>query len=175
VADQAERVNMEALFDKELEDELRAGGIEPEEADRVLQELLAKTTQRKVLPGANGAGLRVVEGGNGGGKALASASRSWVRAKVSAWVAATAAAAGLMVRLFAPLGGTGKPTPHESVAELRAEANEACNRKAWEVRKQKLDEAWAKDPEGEKDPRIVEERRAIAVHSPDGMPGPSHS
>jgi hypothetical protein len=160
VADKGEVSRLESLSSEELERELRAAGIDPEDADRMVQEALAKTADSKTS--SNGAKLQAVEGA--GGKAPARAGRSrpaW--AKASLWAAATAAAAGVLFRVLAPASDVvGSPTKVQEAETLRDQAAVACGKQAWVECEQKLNEARAIDPGGEGDPRVVEERKAIA-------------
>jgi hypothetical protein len=162
VADKGELSRLESLSDKELDEELRGAGIDSEEADRIVREALTKAGDARSP--ANELGLRVV--GGTGGKAPARGGRARVWAWVSGSVAATAAAAGVVVRLLAGPQGmvSAHRPPHEDARELRVEAAAACEKQAWSECEERLDEAREVDPGGEKDPRVVEERKAIAEH-----------
>jgi hypothetical protein len=58
-------------------------------------------------------------------------------------------------------GGGGIVTPGERAAKLRDEGLAACSSQLWEACEKRLDDAKQLDPEGEKDPRVVEARKAI--------------
>jgi hypothetical protein len=163
VADQAERSRLEAQSPEELERELREAGLDPEEADRLVQETLADTTDAH--PSDDAAPLRVVDGGVRKKRGPVPSSRI-VAVKVSAWLAATAVAAGFIVLWFAaPAVSPPEGTPQSADArQLRDQAAQACGQESWTECESKLDEARKLDPDGERAPRVVEERRAIASH-----------
>lgn len=109
-------------------------------------------------------GLRVVDAAGGAGeKAPARSGRARVWAWVSGSVATMAAAAGLVVRLLAGPAPVSSSTI-EYARELRVQAAAACEKQAWDACEKKLNEARVVDPNGEKDPRVVKERQAIAEH-----------
>ena len=56
------------------------------------------------------------------------------------------------------------PSDREHVRALRDEAAVACTEQAWAACEEKLNEARALDPGGERDARVVDERKAIAAH-----------
>jgi hypothetical protein len=165
-ADLGERSRLQSLSREELDQELREGGIDPEEADRIVLEALSKTTNGTAP--VNEAKLRVVAGGAAGAEkpARRGLGRSRVMwAKVTGWVAATAAAAAMLVRFFmaGPILDSAPAPPHDAV-HLRVEAATACSKESWAECEQKLNEARKIDPDGESDPRVIEERKAIAAH-----------
>ncbi len=79
---------------------------------------------------------------------------------------ATAAAVALVVRSTTPETTTTVPSanaaarpPQSRASELRNEAFDACGRGHWAECEQKLDEAKALEPEGERDPDVQHARR----------------
>jgi hypothetical protein len=93
------------------------------------------------------------------------------RPNVFAWLAAAAVGAmALVIVLNRPpeTVGHGRDadggvvTPGDRAAKLRDEGLAACSRQLWEACEKRLDDAKQLDPDGEKEPRIVEARKAIA-------------
>ena len=162
-ADKGELSRLESLSDKELEEELRRGGIDPEKAHRIVREELAKAGYGKAP--ASAVGLRVVGGtGAAGEKTPVRSGRVRVWAWVSGSVATMAAAAGVVMQLMAGPELVSQAPPDKDARELRAEAAASCEKQAWEECARMLDKAREIDPGGEKDSRVVEERKAIAEH-----------
>jgi hypothetical protein len=172
VADEGELHRLQSMSHDELEAELRSVGIEPQRADQVVQYALAKA-ETGGAP-ASGVGLSVLEGS--GKKATPRGRVSRVVAWVSGSVAGIAAAAALFMRLVAPPLSVvvGDPGDHHA-AQLRAEAEAACGKKAWAECEQELNAARELDPRGEGDSRVIEERKAIAAHLHNGVVAPWHN
>src|SRR5262249_17815467 len=130
-ADLGERSRLESLSKEELDQELRRGGIDPEAAIRRIRESLSLTTNGTAP--VNEASQRVVAGGGARAERPARVGRSRVVwAKVTGWVAATAAAAAMLLRFFlaGPLPD-GHPAPPRTAATIRAEAATACKKESW--------------------------------------------
>jgi hypothetical protein len=94
------------------------------------------------------------------------------RPNLIVWLAAAAVGAfavGVVVLNQPPVtvghgrdAGGGSTTPHERATELRDEGLAACGNQLWDTCEKRLDDAKAIDPDGEKDPRVIEARKALA-------------
>jgi hypothetical protein len=93
------------------------------------------------------------------------------KTSVFVWLAAAAVGAlALLIVLNRPPesvahgrdAGEGVVTPGERAAKLRDEGLAACSSQLWETCEKRLDDAKTLDPEGEKEPPVVEARKAIA-------------
>jgi hypothetical protein len=147
---------IDKLSDKQVEDEMRARGMDPAQVPSA--EKLLKGAEERAGAGARG-------GAQGTAKVVP------LRRRVIQWGVGLALAAGFLLvvaRSFGPDGGVasgwhGTPEGRERAAKLRNEAYSACGAQQWKECLGKLDEAKDVDPEGERDPRVIEARKAIEM------------
>jgi hypothetical protein len=167
---EAQLERLEAMDDAELDDALRARGIDPDapiDVDKLLAKLPADAD------GNPPAGILPFP--TTSPRANASSPPRFGRA---AWIAAAALAAAIPLALYVANraghgeGGTGpvaqtdaRPDPSGALARaasLRDEAARACHLRSWKVCRETLDEARRLDPAGESQDRVVLMREAIA-------------
>jgi hypothetical protein len=178
---------LDAMNEAELDEELRAGGIDPAEAARVVERAMKEGVppagKDAPAPAADEAAkqppaLRAIAGDAPAVKAPAKASRvlRW-----GPWVGAAAIAAGTLLVLMNrddgnTAGGRRGPPPEEigetreevsrppaeRAARLRDRALMACNARHWEACTELLDRAQGLDPPGEDTPLVRDLRRQLA-------------
>jgi hypothetical protein len=146
-----------ALSDEELDAELRAGGVDPQDAARVGQALLDDAAS------ADGRVVKLPAGAAGAVEARARAPRAG-RRPIWVWAGGLSAAAALALVIATMArrddGVTGAPPSpgtadaRERAAALRRQAFDACNEGRWARCEEQLDDAKAFDPDGESDPRV---------------------
>jgi hypothetical protein len=147
-----ELARLEKLSEKELEDELRAAGI-----DRVpsTEELMARAAARAARSAA-----KQPTPAKPPEAAPATVTALPVRQRRSVWAIGLLAAALSITLIVMSTGGVGTPH-HESAAELREQAYTACGAHDWRKCETKLDDARTIDPKGENEPRVIAARKAI--------------
>jgi len=137
-------------------------------ADALLAEIEAETsTSRQVVPAEpkkSTASAQVVPIARG--KTARTVAPSWWRPRRTWWVAGAAAAAAVVTALSIPTVVTSplptKPrSPAQDAAALRREALAACDAQRYRECAERLDEARALDPEGEKAPEVRAVRRLL--------------
>jgi hypothetical protein len=137
---EAQIERLEAMSPEELDDTLRAQGLDPNEPIDLVG-MLPPEPAAPVVP------LRP--------------KRAASRVPVLAWIALPAAAAALVAF---PL-----PKPDERITragELRDDAAKECDQKRWKECARALDEAGDLDPAGESEERVERLRVAIALSEP---------
>jgi hypothetical protein len=158
-APENERKWLETASDEEIERRMDQAGVKVSRAPSP-EALIARAKERAA-----------------GGQRADDASGAKVRAlprrrNVARWATGLALAAGAAV-VIARQSGPGDsthPPPSERAVKLREDAFAECAAKRWTPCESKLDEAKALDADGERDPRVVEARKAIAAARSGGRP-----
>jgi hypothetical protein len=180
-AEVGELERIDALSDDELDRELRAAGIEPEEAANLGQDIanLGQDILVRVPPQAPGPPAQDP-------RAPKQAARPPRKVHWVAW-AAVAAVAVLVVGVLATrpenvasprpddsASDAGLATKLQAAAKLRDDAFDSCAHGVWAVCEHRLDAARALDPAGEQDAKVLAARRSVydaqhadAGHAPD--------
>jgi hypothetical protein len=163
--DAAEKKWLETASDEEIERRMDEAGVKVSRAPSP-EELIARAKERAAR-GADAGSNRGADDASGAKvKALPR------RQNVARWATGLALAAGAAVviaRQFGP-GDSTHPPPPERATRLRDDAFAECAAKRWTTCESKLDEAKALDADGERDPRVIEARKAIAAARSGGRP-----
>jgi hypothetical protein len=175
-ADEAELARIAALDGDAVDRELRAAGIDPEEAADVGMDMLQMASPDAPVPAAATSRPRGVE-------PIGRRDRSGERSpRVASWVPWLAMAAIVLLVLTAfakrreiqawlapepprierePESPPREPSPEELAAKLREDAYASCGEFFWAQCRQQLDGAQKLDPAGESDPRVKAARDAV--------------
>jgi len=172
---------IDKLSEKDVDDELRARGVDPARipsAERLLAGAEAKAAQsaeekkekekeEKKEPGGGGEGTS----GASGAKVV----RLPFHRKVGPWIVGLVVAGGagtVIAERSVEMLAAHPPPDTERAAKLREEAFAACDAAQWTECARKLNDAKGVDPDGERDARVVRAREAIAKARGGGKANP---
>jgi hypothetical protein len=164
-SDDTELARIDTLDEEALDRELRAAGIDPDEAAAFVKAAIADVNsprEAKALAARQAPARPPAPSTPRAPSALPAPAPRPLRSRWEPYVATAAVVALVASALTKENHGTATPPPpHEQAAPLREEATEACMQRQWKRCAEKLDEARLIDPAGESDPLVAELRAAI--------------